>query len=48
MVKDPVCGMEVDPDKAEYKSEYKGEVYYFCSERCKKGFERKPERFVKK
>ena len=31
MVKDPVCGMDVDPKTAANKSEYKGQMYCFCS-----------------
>src|ERR1041385_7538666 len=32
-VRDPVCGMYVDPAKARGSSEYKGETYYFFSPR---------------
>src|SRR5215470_9361440 len=28
-VKDPVCGMDVDPATAKYKFEYKGNPYFF-------------------
>jgi len=31
MVKDPVCSMDVDPKTAANISEYKGQMYYFCS-----------------
>ena len=47
MVKDPVCGMEVDPSRTQYKVVYKGEVYYFCSLHCKKAFEKDPEYYLK-
>ena len=40
---DPVCGMQVDPQKAAGKSQYKGKTYYFCSEGCKKKFDGNPE-----
>ena len=33
-VRDPVCGMTVDPTKAAGKSEYQGKTYYFCSKGC--------------
>jgi YHS domain-containing protein len=46
MVKDPVCGMEVDPKTAGGKSDYKGQTYYFCSQGCKKAFEKEPEKYV--
>lgn len=46
-VRDPVCGMEVDPAKS-LKSEYRNKTYYFCSETCKREFEKNPERFLRK
>jgi len=46
MVKDVVCGMEVDPKKAAGQSEYKGQTYYFCSPGCKKAFDKAPEKYV--
>ncbi len=33
-VKDPVCGMRVDPAKARGKSQLEGQTYYFCSPGC--------------
>ena len=30
MAKPPVCGMDVDENKAAATSEYKGKTYYFC------------------
>jgi len=47
MVKDPVCGMDVDPKTAAGKSEYQGQTYYFCSSGCKKSFDKEPEKYVK-
>ncbi|MHA1505864.1 MAG: YHS domain-containing protein [Candidatus Asgardarchaeia archaeon] len=47
LAKDPVCGMEVDEETAELKSEYMGKVYYFCSEHCKKAFDENPSKYVK-
>ncbi len=47
MVKDPVCGMEVDPDEAAVSFEYEGKTYYFCAEACKKRFAEEPEKFIK-
>lgn len=46
MAKDPVCGMEVDEQKAAGKSEYKGRTYYFCSPGCKTAFDKEPEKYV--
>ncbi len=47
MVKDPVCGMDVEPKTAAGKSEYKGQTYYFCSTGCKKDFDKEPEKYIK-
>jgi YHS domain-containing protein len=46
MEKDPVCGMDVDPQTAVWKSEYQGKTYYFCSPGCKKDFDKEPQRYV--
>jgi YHS domain-containing protein len=45
MKKDPVCGMQVDEEKAAVKLEYEGEMYYFCSKGCREKFEKDPEKF---
>ena len=37
MVKDPVCGMYMDPRVA-IKHESKNGVFYFCSEKCREEF----------
>lgn len=37
MLRDPVCGMYIDPDNA-IKEEIGGKTYYFCSESCKEEF----------
>jgi YHS domain-containing protein len=47
MLKDPVCGMEINPETAGGKTEYKGQTYYFCSLGCKKSFDKEPEKYVK-
>jgi voltage-gated potassium channel len=43
---DPVCGVEVDPTKAKFYSEYDGGKYYFDSVECKEAFDKSPARFV--
>jgi Cu+-exporting ATPase len=48
MVKDLVCGMEVDPNVATGKSVHKGQTYYFCSLDCKKKFDKNPEKYIEK
>ncbi len=45
-VKDPVCGMTVDPHTAKHRTEYKGRPYYFCAAGCKAKFEADPERYL--
>ncbi|MBS3805058.1 MAG: cadmium-translocating P-type ATPase [Oleiphilaceae bacterium] len=45
-VKDPVCGMSVDPHTAEHRSQYEGETWYFCSSRCRSRFDENPEQFL--
>ena len=47
MVKDPVCGMMVDPETAPAKAEYKGQTYYFCAPGCKATFDKDPEKYLK-
>ncbi|NNE66400.1 MAG: YHS domain-containing protein, partial [Pyrinomonadaceae bacterium] len=39
--KDPVCGMMLDPENAAARIESEGEIYYFCSDKCKLTFESK-------
>jgi Cu+-exporting ATPase len=46
MVTDPVCGMEVDSDKASAFTAYGLLVYYFCSQDCKEEFETHTEKYV--
>ncbi|NPE29981.1 YHS domain-containing protein [Methanococcoides sp. SA1] len=45
-VKDPVCGMKIDKNTAKFKSEYKGENYYFCSLSCKNKFDEDPDKYI--
>lgn len=44
--RDPVCGMSVETTTAAATSEKDGKTYYFCSESCRKTFEREPEKYV--
>jgi YHS domain-containing protein len=44
-VRDPVCGMMVDP-KHSPKSDYKGKTYYFCSREDKQRFDKAPAQFL--
>lgn len=47
MTKDPVCGMQVDENKAQHKTQYGGKQYNFCSADCKRKFEEKPEQYAR-
>ncbi len=46
MVKDVVCGMDVDPDSAPAQTEYEGKTYYFCAPGCKNDFEADPAKYL--
>jgi len=45
---DPVCGMAVDLSESTYRSEYKGKSFYFCCAGCKRTFDERPEKFVRR
>lgn len=45
MVKDPVCGMDVD-ENAPLKSTHEGKNYAFCSASCKAKFDKEPRRYA--
>ena len=47
MIKDPVCGMDVDSTSTTtVKTAHEGKSYYFCSVFDKKQFEGNPSKFV--
>lgn len=48
MEKDPVCGMDVDKQKAAGHSEHRGKTYYFCSPTCKQKFDKEPAKYAGK
>ncbi len=43
---DPVCGMEVDMDTAQFNAEHEGQQFYFCSRGCMLDFQDDPARFL--
>lgn len=45
-VKDPVCGMMIDQETAQFKSEHMGQTYYFCSSSCKSTFDQDPMKYA--
>ena len=46
-VRDVVCGMMVDSETAQFKSEHKGQTYYFCAPGCKRAFDKDPESYLR-
>jgi heavy metal translocating P-type ATPase len=45
LVKDPVCGMDVDPSTAKFQATHEGLTYYFCSQNCHDKFVANPEQY---
>ena len=45
-VRDPVCGMEVDPATSKHSFKYREETYHFCSAGCRSKFEAAPEQYL--
>src|SRR5208282_4237094 len=45
-VKDPVCGMGVDPATARFKTLREGKSYYFCCGRCLEKFQANPGQYL--
>jgi len=45
--KDPVCAMDVDTaNPPGGKSVHGGQTYYFCSNGCRKAFEKEPAKYT--
>lgn len=47
-VKDPVCGMTVDPATATHHADHDGQTWYFCSAHCQTKFEADPCHYLHK
>ncbi|MDB5734024.1 MAG: haloacid dehalogenase [Alphaproteobacteria bacterium] len=45
-VKDPVCGMRVDPATAQHRADHGGETHFFCSAGCQAKFLTDPEKYL--
>ena len=43
---DPVCGMQVDPERSAHHADHDGTRYHFCSARCRERFIAEPQRFL--
>ena len=46
VTKDPVCGMELNIENTEERSEYWGRTFYFCSDQCRNKFDENPAQYV--
>lgn len=46
MVKDTVCGMQVDEAKAASQTNYKGKSFYSCGTSCKDKFVKDPQKYA--
>jgi P-type Cu+ transporter len=47
-VKDPVCGMTVDPHKTPHRHVHQHRTYYFCSAGCRSKFAAEPTKYLGK
>jgi Cu+-exporting ATPase len=47
-VRDPVCGMSVDPTTSRHRFDYHGETYHFCSAGCRTKFSADPQTYLDK
>src|SRR5271165_4288472 len=45
-VRDPVCGMNVNPGAARFRAGEGGHTYYFCGAKCREKFEAEPARYI--
>ena len=45
-MRDPVCGMRVDPTTSRFTHEHAGQTYYFCCGGCQTAFKTDPEPFL--
>ena len=45
-VRDPVCGMIVDPHTTKHRHSHAGRTYYFCSAGCLAKFSADPQKFI--
>ena len=46
MATDPVCGMQVDTETAQWTAEHDGQTYYFCSKGCMLDFKDDPAKYL--
>ncbi len=46
VIRDPVCGMTVDPDAGKPTHDHEGHTYHFCNPKCRDRFAAEPAAFV--
>lgn len=46
MIRDPVCGMTVDPQAGKPSLDHQGRIYHFCSESCRTKFAAAPQDYL--
>ncbi len=46
MVKDPICGMEIEPQSAAARRSHMGHTFYFCSAQCADTFDADPHKYA--
>ncbi len=46
IVKDPVCGMDVDNEKSQLSLEHDGQTYWFCGRGCLLEFKDDPDKYL--
>src|SRR3979490_1611809 len=47
-VRDPVCGMTVDPATSKHRFDDRGETFHFCSAGCRTKFAADPQKYLDK
>lgn len=48
IVRDPVCGMSVDPATSKHRFDFRGETHHFCSAGCRTKFAADPAQYLDK
>jgi Cu+-exporting ATPase len=46
LIRDPVCGMTVDPDKGKPTHEHAGHIFHFCNPKCRDKFVADPDAYL--
>src|SRR5882724_8119743 len=47
-VRDPVCGMTVDPASSQHRFDYRGDTFHFCTAGCRAKFAANPQSYLNK